>query len=113
PVSLFRRIRSVTCALPLVLTLAASAQQGFGPLDPAPPKDVSTDEIIQRFGARETEFAKARENYVFRQSVKVNTLDSDTGKVDGEYHQVTDVTFNSQGKRDEHVVFAPQNTLER
>jgi len=97
----------------LAAALAATAQQGFGPLDPTPPKDLSVDQIIQRFGARETEFAKARENYVFRQAVKVDTLDSDTGKVDGEYQQVTDVTFNAQGKRDEHVIFAPQNTLER
>jgi hypothetical protein len=74
---------------------------------------VSVEQIIQRFGARETEFAQARENYVFRQAVKVDTLDGDTGKIDGEYQQVTDVTFNAQGKRDEHVVFAPQNTLER
>jgi hypothetical protein len=112
-VSLFRRIRTVLCVLPLAAAFAAAAQQGFGPLDPTPPKDMSADQIIQRFGARETEFAKARENYIFRQSVKVVTLDNDTGKVDGQYQQVTDVTFNAQGKRDEHVVFAPQNTLER
>jgi len=113
PVTTFRRIRTVVCVLSLAAALTAAAQQGFGPLDPTPPKDISVEEIIQRFGARETEFAQARENYVFRQAVKVDTLDSDTGKVDGEYQQVTDVTFNSQGKRDEHVVFAPQNTLER
>jgi hypothetical protein len=105
------------CALillsPLVFCLTAAAQQGFGPLDPTQPKDISVPEIIQRMGARETEFAKARDNYVFRQAVKVDTLDEDTGKIDGEYQQVTDITFNAQGKRDEHVVFAPQNTLER
>lgn len=98
--------------LPLAFCLTAVAQ-GFGPLDPSQPKGVSIPEIIQRFGARETEFAKARENYVFRQAVKVDTIDDDTNKIDGEYQMVTDITFNSQGKRDEHVVFAPQNTLQR
>ena len=64
-------------------------------------------------GEREAAFAHARESYTFRQSVKVDTLDEDTGKVDGEYQQVTDITFSKEGKREEHVVFAPQNTLER
>jgi hypothetical protein len=93
--------------------LVALAQNGFGPLDPAQPKDLTPDQIIAKFAARETEFAKARDNYTFRQSVKVDTVDDDSGKVDGEYLQVTDIVFNPDGKRAEHVVFAPQNTLER
>jgi hypothetical protein len=97
----------------LLFPLTLCAQNGFGPLDPAPPAGLTPDQIITKFAARETEFARARENYVFRQAVKVDTLDGDSGKIDGEYQQVTDVTFNAQGKRDEHVVFAPQNTLER
>jgi len=90
-----------------------SAAAGFGPLDSTPPANITPDEIIKKFGAREAEFAQARENYTFRQSVKVDTIDDDTNKVDGEYQQVTDITFSDEGKREEHVVFAPQNTLER
>jgi hypothetical protein len=106
-------LRLAALALPLAAVAAVSAQSGFGPLDPTPPKDMTPDQIVQRFAARESEFAKARDNYTFRQSVKVDTLDSDTGKIDGEYQQVTDITFNAKGQREEHVVFAPQNTLER
>jgi hypothetical protein len=93
----------------------ASAQEpaGFGPLDPTPPKGMTPQQIITKFAARESVFNLARENYTFRQSVKVDTIDDDTKKVDGEYYEVTDVLFDSDGKRDEHVVFAPQNTLER
>jgi hypothetical protein len=91
----------------------SSSANGFGPLDPSPPKDLTAQEIVTRFAAREADFAQARENYTFRQTVKVDTLDEDSGKVDGEYQQVTDITFNDDGKREEHVVFAPQNTLER
>ena len=87
--------------------------EGFGPLDPAPPKDLTPQQIIDKFAARESAFAKARENYTFRQTVKVDTLNEDTNKVDGEYQQVTDITFAGDGKRAEHVVFAPQNSLER
>src|ERR1019366_7067252 len=100
-------------AFALAAPLAACAQSGFGPLDPAPPKGLSVDEIIKKFGERESEFKQARDSYTFRQSVKVDTIDEDSNKVDGEYQQVTDIVFDKDGKREEHVVFAPQNTLER
>ena len=104
----------------LALTLESSEGNnnadpaGFGPLDPSPPKDgLSSEQIIQRMGERESAFARAREAYTFRQSVKVQTIADDTDKPDGEYQQVTDILFNKDGAREEHVVFAPQNTLER
>jgi hypothetical protein len=105
-------------ALATLLTLAlaapfvAHAQQGFGPLDPAPPTGATVGQIIAKFGARETEFRDARDNYTFRQSVKIDGIDDDTGKVVGEYQQVTDIVFDKDGKRAEHVVFAPQNTID-
>jgi hypothetical protein len=86
---------------------------GFGRLDPAPPTGLTPEQVIQKFAARESEFALARQNYVFRQSVKVQTISEDNSRPDGEYQQVTDITFNKDGKREERVVFAPQNTLER
>jgi hypothetical protein len=92
---------------------AAQESTGFGPLDPTPPAGMTPEQVIEKFGARESEFKKARENYTFRQTVKVDTISEDTNRVDGEYQQVTDITFNNDGKREEHVVFAPQNTLER
>jgi hypothetical protein len=94
---------------------AAAAQEpsGFGPLDPAPPAGVTPQQIIDKFAARESVFNLARQNYTFRQTVKVDTLAEDTNRIDGEYQQVTDITFSSDGRREEHVVFAPQNTLER
>jgi hypothetical protein len=86
---------------------------GFGPLDPTPPTGLTPQEIIDKFAARESVFKEARQNYTFRQTVKVDTIAEDTNRVDGEYQQVTDITFDRDGKRDEHVVFAPQNTLQR
>jgi hypothetical protein len=107
------RIPSLLLAAALVVPLAAHAQQGFGKIDPAPPTGLTVEQVIAKVGAREADFAAARENYTFRQSVKVDTLDPDSNKVDGEYQQITDIVFNKEGKREEHVVFAPQNTLER
>ena len=94
-------------------SMAAEDPAGFGPLDPAPPAGLTPQQVITKFAARESEFAKARDNYTFRQTVNVDTISDDTGKPDGEYRQVTDITFADDGKRAEHVVFAPQNTLER
>lgn len=94
--------------------LNLAMQDGFGPLDPTPlPAGLTSEQIIEKMGARETEFSKARANYLFRQSVKVQTITEDTNKVDGEYQQVTDISISPEGRREEHVVFAPQNTLER
>ena len=109
-------LASVVATL-LLTTLPACAQDssiaGFGPLDPSQPTGITPADIIKKFGEREAAFAQARDAYTFRQTVKVDTISDDTGKPDGEYQQVTDVTFDRTGKRDEHVVFAPQNTLER
>jgi hypothetical protein len=90
-------------------TLPVLAQEG--PLDTALPKDTTPAEIIKRFSDKETEFAKARDLYTYRQDVKVQTLDGDT--VTGEYREVYDVMFDDKGKRMENVVFAPQSTLEQ
>jgi hypothetical protein len=94
------------CAL---VGLPAAAQEG--PLENTPPKDIPTDEIIRRFAAKEKEFKQARDQYTFRQEVRVMTLDGDT--VTGEYHEVFDVLFDDKGRRIENVVFAPQSTLEQ
>ena len=90
-----------------------SSPAGFGPLDPSPPKGTTPEQIIAKFGQRESAFAKARDEYTFRQTVKVQTIDDDKNKPDGTYQQVTDIVFDDKSKRTEHVVFAPQNTIER
>lgn len=100
-------------ALPAPLLAQSNPAQGFGPLDPSQPTGITVDQIIQKMGEREAAFEQARNQYEFRQTVTIDTISDDTGRPDGEYKQVTDITFDPQGHRVEHVVFAPQNTLER
>ena len=100
-----------TLALLVLFALALPAFAKEGQLNPAEPKGISVDQIIQRFAAKEKEFKQARENYTYRQDVKVQTVDG--GTVDGEYHQVVDVTFDDKGRRQEKVVFAPMSSLQR
>src|ERR1700758_2381177 len=90
-------------------TLPARAQEG--PLENTPPTGTTPEDIIKRFAAKETEFAKARDQYTYRQDVKVQTVDGET--VDGEYHEVFDVMFDDKGHRIENVVFAPQSSLQK
>lgn len=84
---------------------------GFGHMDVSAPP-VPAEEIIRKFAARESEFQEALNHYTYRRVARVQTIDDDN-KVDGEYYEVDDVIFDSQGKRTEKVAFAPQNTLQR
>src|SRR2546425_4232296 len=99
---------AIIVLLSWLLTPSAVAQEG--PLDPSQPKGSTPEQIIQRFATKEKEFKEARDQYTYRQEVKVQTLDGNT--VTGEYQEVFDVVFNDQGRRLENVVFAPQSSLE-
>lgn len=102
-----------TLVATLLFVAGAAAQSGLGKLDPSAPAGKTAQEIVAEMGRKESAFAKARENYTFRQSVVMQTINDDNGKPDGEYRQVTDIGFNRDGSRNETVVFAPQNSLER
>jgi hypothetical protein len=74
--------------------------------------NVNPDEIIRKFAAKETQFQRARENYTYRQTVKIQELDAD-GNPHGKYEIVSDIVFGPDMKRTEKVVRAPMSTLQR
>jgi hypothetical protein len=84
---------------------------GFGRLDLSEPSK-PPEEIIKQFAAKESEFKEALNHYTYRRMARVQTIDDDN-KVDGEWYQVDDVTFDPTGRRMEKTVFAPENTLQR
>jgi len=84
---------------------------GFGRMDLNPPA-MAPEEIIKKFAARETEFQDALNHYTYRRVARVQTVDDDN-KVDGEWYQVDDVTFDHDGKRTEKTIYAPESTLQR
>lgn len=107
---LLRYVRPLlSMALLFVMLPAARAQEGT--LDKSAPKGIAVEEIIKRFAAKEKEFSAARDQYTYRQDVKVQTLEGDTP--DGEYRQVFDVSFDDKGRKVRTVVFSPQSTLVR
>jgi hypothetical protein len=101
----------------LVLAVVAySLSQPFasadeGPLDTSQPKGITPEEIIQRFAAKEKEFKDALDQYSYRESAKLQTLDGDTA--DGEFQETFDVTFDDRGHRVKNVVYAPLPSLTR
>jgi hypothetical protein len=92
-----------------LLLPAVRAQEGT--LDKSEPKGITVDEIVKRFATKEKEFQAARDQYTYRQDVKVQTLEGDTP--DGEYRQVFDVSFDDKGRKVRTVVLSPQPTLQR
>ena len=83
----------------------------------APAADVSAgdlpmpvEQIIEKFVAKETEFARARRNYTYRQSIKILEY-GESRRVRGKYEIVQDIIFSLDGKRTERVLFAPVSTL--
>lgn len=76
-----------------------------GELDKSPPKNMTSEQVIQRFTAKEKEWKKAREQYTFRQTLKQQALDGENEL--GEYRQVADISYQN-GKRIKQIVFSPQ-----
>lgn len=87
-----------------------TCSEGSGDLDTAPPKDMSPQDVIQKFLQGENRVKEARSHYSFTQDLMVQTLD-DKDSVDGQFHQVTSVSFDDKGKRIDNVTYSEQSTL--
>ncbi len=99
-------------ALSPVWSLAqTNCEECNGKLDPAQPQNMSVQEIIQKFAAKESVFRQARNAYTYTQDITVQTVDGNT--VDGEYRQIWDITYDDKGGRVEQVKYAPKETLTR
>jgi len=86
--------------------------QGFGPLQFTQPT-IPVAKIISDFTAQEAEYRAALQHYTYRRTARVDTINDDTHKVDGEYYEVDDVIFDPDGGRLDKVVYAPPSSLTR
>ena len=73
--------------------------------------EVNVAEIIKKFAAKEAEFAQARNNYTYRQTVKMEELDPSGNPSGGKWEEIDDIIFSPDGKRMEKVVWAPVVSL--
>jgi hypothetical protein len=83
---------------------------GNGVLDMTPPKNMTAEQLIQKFSAEETKVRQARNQYTYTQDVLVQTL-NDKSAADGQFHEIATISYDDKGKRMEHVSFAEQSTL--
>ncbi|PYS21651.1 MAG: hypothetical protein DMF72_16405 [Acidobacteria bacterium] len=103
---------ALLAALILVAAVFASAQQTTA--DAKAPtmtgasnlSQAQIDEIIRKFTAKETEFRRALNSYAFKRDALIQTIGMG-GQVTGEYHRVSDFTFDDQGNRFEKINFFP------
>jgi hypothetical protein len=99
-----KRFTNVLFALSILTPALALAQS------PAQPS-IPVEEIIRKFAAKEKEFKLARENYTYRQSVRVLDMGVDGSHIVGKHEMTEDVLYDGRGKRIEKVIYAPMDTL--
>jgi len=94
------------------IVVAAVAAALALPLQAADTKpNIDPQEIIRKFAAKEADFREARNNYTYRQTVKLEELDAGGNPTGGKWELVEDIIFTPEGKRMEKVVYAPVQTL--
>ena len=94
-----------------ILTLTLASAVAFA--DKSNPTEPEIQTIIKSFAGKEAEFAKARENYTYRQTAVVREFDGNSNAAGGKYEVVSDIVFSLDGKRNERIVRAPVPTPAR
>jgi hypothetical protein len=107
--SVFLIAAFLLCAL-LPARAQTDCADGNNPLNSDPPKNIPVQDLIQKFTANETKVREARSRYTYTQDVLVQTLNGKA--VDGQFHEITKVSYDDKGKRLENVTFSEQSTLQ-
>jgi hypothetical protein len=91
----------------IAVSAAASGLAASSDLSTNPTPDQIQD-IIKKFTDKETEFARARELYTYRQTSKI----IETSPAGGSYQIVEEVAFDDRNRRTSHVTYAPVTSLQ-
>ena len=96
--------------------LGAQAQSTVQPASNKTPSaatdNVNVPDIVRKFAAKEKEFAEARNNYTYRQSLKFEECDPSGNPSGHGWQQISDIIFTPEGRRMEKVVYAPVPNLQ-
>jgi|SRR5215469_683545 len=108
------RLTIISILMAGTLTRPISAQtdcaEGNGVLDNAPLKGTTPEDLIRNFTAQETKVREARARYTYTQDVLIQTLNGTS--VDGQFHEITEISYDDKGKRIESVKFSEVPTLQ-
>lgn len=102
------KISSLIAALALLVlssfrVMAQTSQNGT--MNPA-----DVDRIVHTFTAKEAEFRRALNSYSFKRDALMQKIGMG-GQVTGEYHRVSQFTFDDHGNRYEKISFFPMSTM--
>jgi hypothetical protein len=75
-------------------------------------RQLSPDEVIQRFTTKESELFEIWKQYSYMQESKLQVL-GPANTISGEFYQVSEFVFNDSGKRIERILKAPVSTLDQ
>jgi len=101
--SAYQKLRSGT-GIRFILALAAFLAVAWAQEPPA--------DLARRVAERATETRQARDNYTYRQTVRVEEL-GPSGASAGEYREVREVIFSPTGERTERLIGKPLSFLKR
>lgn len=110
PVCLALLLILIACTLTGPVSAQTDCADGNGTLDNTPPKGIAPEELIPKFAAQETKVRDARSRYTYTQDVLIQTLNGTA--VDGQFHEITDISYDDKGKRIESVKFSEVPTLQ-
>jgi TonB family protein len=101
----------VLLALAAPIARAQVASEAKNNTTPAStPDQARIDEIVRKFAAKETQFRHALNTYAFKRDALIQILGMG-GQVVGEYHRVSEFTFDDQGNRYEKINFFPLSNI--
>lgn len=86
--------------------LAQSAGNNGGALS-----QTEVDRIVKTFTNKESQFRQALINYSFKRDAVLQTLGMG-GQITGEYHRVSNFTFDDQGNRYEKISYFPMSSFQ-
>ena len=93
-----------------VAALALSATGAVAQTSVSGPDLPDANKIIQAFTAKEEEFRRALNTYSFKRDAIIQSVGMG-GQVMGEYHRVSNFTFDDQGNRFEKITFFPMPSM--
>ncbi len=104
-----KRISFYTLALAALVLLNALGAAAQTVQASAGGQPVDVQKVISNLTAKETEFRRALNDYAFKREAVIQVIGMG-GQIAGEYHRVSQFTFDSQGQRYEKIVFFPMPT---
>ena len=105
---MIRKVSSILAAI--VMSVAAVFAQSSTTITPGNLSKAEVDAMVAKFTANESSFRQALTDYVFNRYATISTIGLG-GQITGVYRRDSFMTFTSDGKRFEKILFAPMSTL--